>query len=89
MQERTKLTPDDIKELLNHLCINTTYFRFNDVFYKQTKGVAMGSPVSATIANIYMEHLEDIALNTIQNTPKLYVRYVDDTFVITKRDQVE
>lgn len=49
----------------------------------------MGSLVSATIANICMEHLEDIALDTLENKPKLYLRYIDDTFAIKKRDQVE
>ena len=34
------------------------------------------------IANIYMEGFEEEALNTATDQPSLWVRYVDDTFVI-------
>ena len=41
------------------LCLKSTYFRFNSKTYKQIHGVAMGSPVSATVANLVMEFLEE------------------------------
>ena len=40
------------------------YFSFQDQFYEQVEGVAMGSPVSPIIANLYMENLEKKALST-------------------------
>ena len=42
----------------------------------------MGSPLSPVIANIYMEGIEEEALNTAVDIPSLWVRYVYDTFVI-------
>ena len=42
----------------------------------------MGSPVSPIVANLYMDYLEK-ALSTAPN-PKLWCRFVDDTFVIHK-----
>jgi len=42
----------------------------------------MGSPLSPTIANIFMEDFEIKALATARLKPSLWVRYVDDTFTI-------
>ena len=46
----------------------------------------MGSPVSPIVANLYMEYLEKKALRT-NSTPRLWIRYVDDTFVIQQEGQ--
>lgn len=42
----------------------------------------MGSPLSPTIANIYMEWFEVYAIKGSRNRPKLWLRYEDDKFVI-------
>ena len=57
---------------------------FQDQFYEQVEGVAMGSPVSLIVANLYMEYLEQKALTTAPTPPSFWCRYVDDTFVIHK-----
>ena len=51
--ERTPLSPDRIAELLS-LCLKSTYFSYGGEFYEQREGAAMGSPVSAVVANLYM-----------------------------------
>jgi len=40
----------------------------------------MGSPLSPIIANIYMEHFEQKALNSFPYTPEEWRRFVDDIF---------
>lgn len=42
----------------------------------------MGSPVSPVVADIYMEHLEEKILAESPTPPRIWLRYVDDTFVI-------
>ena len=49
----------------------------------------MGSPVSAVTANLYMERFEEPAIESAPYKPKIWKRYVDDTFTILDRDRVD
>ena len=49
--QRTSLTVEDIIHLLS-FCLKITQFTYNGTYYRQVFGTAMGSPVSAVIANI-------------------------------------
>ena len=44
----------------------------------------MGSPLSCTIANFFMCHLENRILDNLRNKPTIYCRFVDDIFIVTK-----
>ena len=57
------------------------YFLFQGQFYEQVKGAAMGSLLSPTVANLYMEYFKQKALRT---APWFWCRYVDGTCVIHK-----
>ena len=56
--------------------------------YEQVKGAAMGSPISPIVANLFMEDLETKALTTAPSTPKIWKRFVDDTFTIIQKATV-
>jgi hypothetical protein len=62
--------------------MRTTYFQVDDKFYEQKEGMAMESPLSPVVNNIFVENFEQLALTTEQQKPKMRLRYVDDTFVI-------
>ena len=49
----------------------------------------MGSPVSTVIANLYMESFEQQAITTSAYKPRIWKRYVDDTFTILDRRNVD
>ena len=51
--------------------------------YKQIDGVAMGSPLGVLFANFFMGMVERETFRQI-NKPSIYVRYIDDIFVLTK-----
>ena len=59
LEDRTPLTPERITELLG-MCLRSTYFSYGGDFYQQKHGAAMGSPVSAVVANLYMEFFEEL-----------------------------
>jgi len=82
---RDKLDSDflDIKvfrEILMLVLLNNV-FMFNDKFYIQTKGIAMGCKCGPSVANIYVYHYEKLFLNI--HRPLCYFRYIDDIFIIT------
>jgi hypothetical protein len=67
---------------LIELCLKSTFFSFQGDVYEQTYGVSTGSPLSPIIANLFMEDLENNALNSSPFKPKYWNRFVDDNFVI-------
>ena len=63
IKDRTVLPVKDIILLLE-FCLKNMYFSFQDQFYEQVEGAAMGSLVSPIVANLYMEYFEQKALST-------------------------
>ena len=49
---------------------------------EQIFGVAMGSPISVIVANLVMESIENKMLKDFASPPRIWLRYIDDTFVV-------
>ena len=81
LEDRTSFSAKTITNLIK-FCMKTTYFGFKDKIYQQLDGAPMGSPLSPIIADLYMEHFEQEAIQTSEYKPNLWLRYVDDTFSI-------
>ena len=62
---------------------------FDMEFYSQIDGVAMGSPLGPTLANVFLCHHEKKWLNDCPNNfkPVFYKRYVDVIFVLFKKSK--
>lgn len=56
IKKHTNIPKKDFLEAVN-LCLDWSYCIFNEKFYKQIKGVPMGSPIPPTAANLVMEFL--------------------------------
>jgi len=54
-----KKIKEQIKHLLN-VIIEQNYFQYNNQFFRPRNGIAMGSPISGTLAEIYLQHIEEL-----------------------------
>ena len=77
------LSKSSFRRLLE-MTMYESFFIFDQKYYKQCDGVAMGSPLGPTLANLFMFHFEKIWLEhcPTQFKPVVYRRYVDDTFLL-------
>jgi hypothetical protein len=58
-------------------------------YYKQVFGTAMGSPVSAVIANLVMEDVEQRALASVPVSLSFGKRFVDDVISAVSRNEID
>ena len=79
LQPPTQVFQQMLEYILKH-----NYFSFNNEFYLQTQGTAMGTRMAPSYANLFMASLEKQILNTApsQLKPLIWKRYIDDIFMI-------
>ena len=75
------LSNRDITHLLK-LVLTCNNFEFNQQNYLQIQGVAMGTKVAPTIANLVMGNFEKQFVYSYPTQPSLWIRYIDDNFMI-------
>ncbi|XP_037514993.1 uncharacterized protein LOC119391383 [Rhipicephalus sanguineus] len=71
--ERSCLSIDELCRLLEY-CLKGTYFSVKGIFYRQASGTAMGAVIFVTAANLTIEHIEETALRSFIDKPKVFVR---------------
>ena len=81
LEERTCIPIVNLMEILT-FCVETTYFGMRSDIYRQEKGLAMNLPLSPVLASIYMEYFKEMALGSTSLKPSMWLRYVDDTFIL-------
>ena len=63
LKSRMNLTLNDVMSLLEFV-MSMTYFQLDGEFYQQVHIAPMGSPVYVVVADMYMEDLENEAMDT-------------------------
>ena len=67
------------------LILTLNNFVFNDQNYIQVNGASMGTKCAPTYASLFMGKFEEVnIIPKIRNSIMLYVRYIDDIFLIWK-----
>src|SRR6195952_1718627 len=75
-------------EIINFI-LNSVIFSYNGTLYQQIFGVPMGSPLSMQISNIALFQIEKTVIANLNINLKFYVRYVDDTLLITPPQDID
>ena len=68
-------------QILN-MVLTMNNFRFNGEHFLQIGGTAMGTRVAPTYANLFMADFEETYVYTYPTQPTLWVRFIDDIFII-------
>ena len=76
---KNQITPQGFYSLILIVLMNN-FFVFNNRYFRQIKGVAMGTIVGPSIANLYIYTLEKKWLNI--HNPLFFSRYIDDLFIM-------
>ena len=83
-QRIDKTPPTDTIVRLAELVLTLNTFEFNDQFYRQVKGVAMGTKMDPSFANLFLGFVEKNFLEHYMGPkPSLYIRYIDDIFLLS------
>jgi hypothetical protein len=87
--DNDKITKQQAIQLLETI-LKQNYFQYNNQIYQPNKGIAMGSPISSTIAEIYIQLLEEQHVKQwLDNKHILYYkRYVDDILIIYDSNKI-
>ena len=84
---KIKISKGELTKLFN-FATSETHFLFNDKYYDQINGVAMGSPVAPVLANLFMSHYENKWIEEYREYDiSFYIRYVDSIFCLLESEE--
>ena len=63
--------------------LNQNYFQYSDKYFQPTHGITTVSPVSSTLAEIYLQFYEELIAKHWMETGEItyYRRYIDDIII--------
>ena len=67
---------------LASIFLENNYFKFPEKIYRQKLSTAIGTKFAPAYANIFMTQLEETLLNSWEDKPWVWLRYIDDVFFI-------
>ena len=75
-----------VREILG-LILNKNSFQFNGENFLQTSGIAMGTKMAVSFANIFMAEIETKIIEQCETKPREWKRYIDDVFSLWDCDR--
>ena len=86
----TTVKKNSMRKLIKNTCKKTAFVFVNEI-YEQIDGVSMGSPLAPVLPNIIMTELENTMIKNLFVTGKIkfYCRYVDDTLLLMKPEDIQ
>jgi len=88
ISHNTLIPLEDFKVAVSFV-LNSTFFTFNGICYKQIFGTPMGSPLSPVIADLVLQGLEIVAINNLPFPLPFYYRYVDDIILAAPSNSLD
>ena len=76
-----EIPTDDIVDMAE-LVLRNNNFEFDGNHFLQKRGTAIGTRMAPSYANIFMHDLESRLLDSAQVKPILWLRYIDDIFMV-------
>ena len=80
-RENPEIPTETIVDLAE-LVLRNNNFEFNENHYLQTLGTAIGTKMAPSYANLFMDRLERRLLSQAQVKPYIWLRYIDDVFMV-------
>jgi hypothetical protein len=74
--------PRSTLETLMKIVLSSNCFEFNNEYYEQIQGTAMGTSMAPNYANLFMDQFEQRFLATQTKKPIIWLRFIDDIFMV-------
>jgi len=55
------------------MILNQNYFQNNGKYFKPTKGIAMGTPVSSIVTEIYLQFFENLTIRHWLESGEIFI----------------
>ena len=87
---KTNMRKSILKKLIKDSSTKTA-FSFDGKIYKQIDGVSKGSSLGPVLANVIVTEFERLHVDKLikDGLIKFYIRYVDDTLVLAKAEDID
>lgn len=82
----TTISEDVLLNLIT-FCLTSSYFIFEEQYYEQIFGLAMGNPLSPICADLVLSTLQETCLAKLSFYIPFYKRYVDDIITAIPREK--
>lgn len=87
IQEHTTIKKHSFRRLLELCVFESGYFLYKDNYFRQIQGLPMGNPLSGILATFVLNDF--LTKFFAVNPPNILCKYVDDMFLIMKKDDIQ